>query len=65
MLGPAELREMEEFLAEERLEGARSDQRGPYLTPHFAMGIAMTRAVAGEIKQHLGNSHYGHAHSKR
>ncbi|MGE5546421.1 MAG: hypothetical protein ACM33T_05965 [Solirubrobacterales bacterium] len=53
MLGPAELRELDEALSEEAPEGARSDGRSPYLTTHFAAGVAMTRAVAGQIKQHL------------
>lgn len=46
MLGPAELREMDEALAEERVEGVRAEKTNPYLTPHFAMGMAMTRAAA-------------------
>jgi hypothetical protein len=58
MLGPAELRELDEALAEESSEISRPDRRTPYLTPHFAMGIAMTRAV-GEMKQHLMPLHYG------
>ena len=46
MLGPAELRELDEALAEERIEGVRAEKANPYLTPHFAMSMAMTRAAA-------------------
>lgn len=46
MLGPAELREMDEALSEERAEGIRAEKSNPYLTPHFAMGMAVTRAAA-------------------
>jgi hypothetical protein len=54
MLGPAELREFDEALAEERSEGKRSDRHSPYLTPHFAVGMAVTRAAhAAGIKPHL------------
>lgn len=60
MLGPAELREMDEILAEEQADGSRPERRTPYITPHFAVGVAMTRAVAGEIKQHLSPSHTCH-----
>lgn len=60
MLGPAELREMDEVLAEEQADGARLERRTPYITPHFAVGVAMTRAVAGGIKQHLAPSHTVH-----
>ncbi|MBI2240662.1 MAG: hypothetical protein HYU59_07655 [Magnetospirillum gryphiswaldense] len=45
MLGPAELRELDEALAEERAEGARAEKTNPYLMPHFAMGVALTRAA--------------------
>ncbi|MEW5729279.1 MAG: hypothetical protein AB1918_15735 [Pseudomonadota bacterium] len=61
MLGPAELREMDEVLAEERTDGVRPERRTPYLTPHFAVGVAMTRAGAGELKQHLAAAHPHHA----
>lgn len=54
MLGPAELREIDEALSEERPEGARSEKANPYLTPHFAMGLAMTRAAAAGFKPHFG-----------
>lgn len=47
MLGPAELRELDEALAEERAEGSRAEKTSPYLTPHFAMGLAVTRAALG------------------
>jgi hypothetical protein len=60
MLGPAELREMDEVLAEERTDGTRLERRTPYITPHFAVGLAMTRAVAGELKQHLAVTHPHH-----
>jgi hypothetical protein len=54
MLGPAELREIDEALAEERAEGSRSDKNGPYLTPQFAFGMAVTRAAhAAGIKPHF------------
>jgi hypothetical protein len=56
MLGPAELRELDEVL-EEHAEGNRpAERRSPYLTPHFAVGMAMTRAVTG-LKQHVAPSH--------
>lgn len=63
MLGPAELRELDEVLAEESRESGRPERRTPYITPHFAVGIAMTRAVAGEMKQHLPMT--GQHHHKR
>jgi hypothetical protein len=53
MLGHAELRLIDETLAEERSEPARTEQRSPYIMPHFAVGLAMTRAVTGEMKQHF------------
>lgn len=53
MLGPAELREIDEALAEERAEGARAEKTSPYLTPHFAVGMAMTRAAAAGLKPHF------------
>ena len=55
MLGPAELRELDEALNEEkRAEGTRS-VKTPYLTTHFAMGLAMTRAATAGLKtQSLG-----------
>lgn len=53
MLGPAELREIDEALSEEHREGARSEKSNPYLTPHFAMGMAMTRAAAAGFKPHF------------
>jgi hypothetical protein len=52
MLGPAELREFEEALNEERTEGTRSVKTSPYLTTHFAMGLAMTRVAAAGLKAH-------------
>ena len=64
MLGPAELREMDEAVAEERIDGTGSERRTPYITPHFAVGVAMTRAVAGELRQHLTVIH-PHHHGKR
>lgn len=47
MLGPAELRELDEALAEERAEGVRAEKTNPYLMPHLAMGmgVALTRAA--------------------
>lgn len=56
MLGPAELREMDEMLADERAEGARAEKSNhPYLTPHFAMGMAVARAagVSTAMKMHF------------
>ncbi|CAA7620661.1 MULTISPECIES: hypothetical protein [Magnetospirillum] len=53
MLGHAELREIDEALAEERAEGSRSDKNGPYIIPHFAFGMAVTRAAAAGIKPHF------------
>lgn len=52
MLGPAELRELDEALNEERAEGTRSVKANPYLTTHFAVGMAMTRAAAAGLKTH-------------
>jgi hypothetical protein len=49
MLGPAELREINDALNEARGESVRSD-KGPYLTPHFAVGMAVTRAATAGIK---------------
>lgn len=49
MLGPAELREINDALNEARGETVRSD-KGPYLTPHFAVGMAVTRATAAGLK---------------
>lgn len=51
MLGPAELRELDEALAEERAEGIRAEKSNPYLTPHFAMGLAVTRAAAASASK--------------
>lgn len=50
MLGPAELRFIEEALREERPETAERAPRSPYLSPGFAAGLAVTRAVAGTFK---------------
>lgn len=58
MIGPAELRELDEALSEESSDSSRPDRRTPYLFPHFAMSMAMTRAV-GEMKQHLMPMHMG------
>lgn len=52
MLGPAELREIDEAMNEERSEGARSVKTSPYVTPHFAFGMAVTRAAAAGFKAH-------------
>lgn len=49
MLGPAELREINDALNEARGESARSE-KGPYLTPHFAVGLAVTRAATAGMK---------------
>lgn len=52
MLGPAELREIDEALSEERTDRARADHRSPYVTTHFAVGMAMTRAATAGLKAH-------------
>lgn len=52
MLGPAELREIDEAMNEERVEGTRSVKNSPYLTTHFAVGMAMTRAATAGLKGH-------------
>ncbi|HTH15272.1 MAG TPA: hypothetical protein VL974_01355 [Magnetospirillum sp.] len=52
MLGPAELREIDEAMNEERVEGTRSVKANPYLTTHFAVGMAMTRAASAGLKAH-------------
>lgn len=52
MLGPAELREINEALSEERGDGSRADKSSPYLTTHFAVGMAMTRAATAGLKAH-------------
>lgn len=46
MLGPAELREIYECLKGMGLEPVRLPEgRSPYITPAFAAGMAMTKAV--------------------
>lgn len=50
MLGPAELREIDEAMNEERAEGARTVKNSPYLTAPFALGVAMTRAATAGLK---------------
>ncbi|MCR6632111.1 MAG: hypothetical protein NVV74_19805 [Magnetospirillum sp.] len=52
MLGPAELREIDEAMNEERAEGTRQVKTSPYLSTHFAMGVAMTRAATAGLKAH-------------
>ncbi len=52
MLGPAELREIDEAMNEERTEGTRSVKTSPYVTTHFAVGMAMTRAATAGFKAH-------------
>lgn len=52
MLGPAELREIDEAMNEQRVEGARPVTNSPYLTTHYAVGVAMTRAAAAGLKGH-------------
>jgi len=44
MLGPAELREINEALAEAGADPA-PDGRGPYLSAAFAAGMALARAL--------------------
>lgn len=51
MLGPAELRELEEALNEERSDGTRTVVRSPYLTPTFAMGLSLTRVATNGLKR--------------
>jgi hypothetical protein len=53
MLGPAELREIDEALSEERCEGVRAEKVNPYFTPQFALSMAMTRAAAAGFKPHF------------
>jgi hypothetical protein len=50
MLGPAELREIDEAMNEERVEGTRSVKTSPYLTAPFAVGVALTRAATAGLK---------------
>lgn len=50
MIGPAELREFEELLDQERDSSDQGEGRSPYLTPQFAVGLAMTRAAASSLK---------------
>lgn len=52
MLGPAELHEINEALNKERGEVERPLGRSPYVTPHFAVGVAMTRAATAGMKLH-------------
>lgn len=48
MLGPAELREIYDALHGMGLEPVRVPQgRSPYLSPAFAAGMAVTRALRG------------------
>jgi hypothetical protein len=51
MLGPAELRFIEEALREERPESGLRGLRSPYLSPNFAAGMAVTRAMTGNLKR--------------
>jgi hypothetical protein len=51
MLGPAELRLIDETLREERPETKARALHSPYLSPGFAAGLAVTRAVAGSLKR--------------
>ena len=49
MLGPAELREIYDALHGMGLEPVRMPQgRSPYLSPAFAAGMAVTRALTGK-----------------
>lgn len=50
MLGPAELREINEAFNEYRRDLPASEGRGPYISSSFAAGLAVTRAVAGNLK---------------
>ena len=52
MLGPAELREIDEAMNEERAEGTRSVKPNPYVTTPFAVGLAVTRAATAGPKAH-------------
>ena len=58
MLGPAELREMDEMLADERTDGARAEKSSPYLTPHFAMGMAVARAAGASAAMKVRFPHF-------
>ena len=50
MLGPAELREIYESLKGMGLEPVRLPEgRSPYLSPAFAAGMAVTKAVRGNL----------------
>lgn len=45
MLGPAELREIQEALDEHHTGAKRTEVSSSYLSPHFAVGLAVTRAA--------------------
>ncbi len=47
MLGPAELREIHQALAEAGADTA-PEGRGPYLSAAFAAGLALTRALRAQ-----------------
>ena len=50
MLGPAELREIYESLKGMGLEPVRLPEgRSPYISPAFAAGMAVTKAVRGKV----------------
>ncbi|MGE5503998.1 MAG: hypothetical protein ACM31L_06195 [Actinomycetota bacterium] len=51
MLGPEELRLLEETIGEEFGERPQNGRRSPYLSPAFATGVAVTKAVAGNLKR--------------
>jgi hypothetical protein len=51
MLGPEELRLLDETIGEERAERPQGERRSPYLSPAFATGVAVTKAVAGNLRR--------------
>ncbi|CAA7616043.1 hypothetical protein MTBUT4_210056 [Magnetospirillum sp. UT-4] len=54
MLGPAELREINEALSLETSENTRGERRSPYITPQFGIGLAVTRAAASGLRPPFG-----------
>lgn len=51
MLGPAEFREIDEAMHEDKLQGVRT-VNGPYLTSQFAVGKAVAAAATAGLKAH-------------
>lgn len=48
MLGRAEWRLVEEALGEYAPHKVDAERKSPYLTPHFALSMAVTKAVAAQ-----------------